>query len=152
MWEITIACHDGARLRFSERKDPAPQKGDIVETLDAGQIIKARIDACREEKVSGSRPRPKSKKSTDVTPSLLPGRDKIEEQRLTDKIYVDATRPATLNDGAGVQTDCPTVGEAVTAWHRLRPEQKIRATIKVIGGPVYTACQIDRLHEGPKPA
>ena len=87
-----------------------------------------------------------------MTPSLLPGRDKIEEQRLTDKIYVDATRPATLNDGAGVQTDCLTLGEAVAAWQRLPPEQKIRATIKVIGGPVYTACQIDRLHEGPKPA
>ena len=80
------------------------------------------------------------------------GRDKIKEQRLTDKIYVDATRPATLNNGAGLQTDCPTLGEAVTAWQRLPPEQKIRATIKVIGGPVYTACQIDRLHQGPKPA
>jgi len=57
---------------------------------------------------------------------------------LTHKIYVDATRPATLNDGAGVQTDCPTLGEAVTAWQRLPPEQKIRATIKMIGGPVYT--------------
>ena len=64
---------------------------------------------------------------------------------------VDATQPATLNDGAGVQTDCPTLGEAVTAWQRLRPEQKIRATIKVIGGPVYTAHEIDRLHQGPKP-
>ena len=72
---------------------------------------------------------------------------------MTDKIYVDATRPAMLlNDGAGVQTDCPTLGEAVTAWQRLPPEQKIRATIKVIGGPVYAAYQIDRLHEGPKPA
>jgi hypothetical protein len=71
---------------------------------------------------------------------------------LTDKIYVDASQPATLNDGAGGQTDCPTLGEAVTAWHRLRPEQKIRATIKVIGGPVYTAHEIDRLHQGPKPA
>ena len=87
-----------------------------------------------------------------MTPSLLPGRDKIEEQRLTDKIYVDATRPATLNDGAGVQTDCLTLGEAVAAWQRLPPEQKIRATIKVTRGPVYTACQIDRLQEGPKPA
>ena len=62
-----------------------------------------------------------------------PDATKIEEQRLTDKIYVDATQPATLNDGAGFQTDCPTLGEAVTAWQRLRPEQKIRATIKVIG-------------------
>jgi hypothetical protein len=68
------------------------------------------------------------------------------------KIYVDATQPATLNDGAGVLTDCPTLGEAVTAWQRLPPGQKIRATIKVIGGPVYTAQEIERLHYGPKPA
>ena len=65
------------------------------------------------------------------------------------KIYVDATRPATLNDGAGLQTDCHTLGDAVTAWQRLPPEQKIRATIKVIGGPVYTACQIGSRREAP---
>jgi hypothetical protein len=40
----------------------------------------------------------------------------------------------------------------VTAWHRLRPEQTKRATIKVIGGPVYTATEIVRLHFRPKPA
>jgi hypothetical protein len=34
------------------------------------------------------------------------------------------------------------------AWHRLPSEQKVRATVKVIGGPVYTAHQIDRLHYG----
>ena len=56
MWEITITCHDGTRLRLSEWRDPAPHKGDVVETLDTGQIIKARIDAYREEKVGGSRP------------------------------------------------------------------------------------------------
>jgi hypothetical protein len=28
------------------------------------------------------------------------------------------------------------------AWHRLRPEQTKRATIKVFGGPVYTATEI----------
>ena len=32
------------------------------------------------------------------------------------KIYVDAGRPATLNDGAGVSTDCVTLQEAVIAW------------------------------------
>jgi hypothetical protein len=37
------------------------------------------------------------------------------------------------------------------AWHRLEPEQKIRATVKVIGGPVYTVKEIKRLHYGPKP-
>jgi hypothetical protein len=41
--------------------------------------------------------------------------------------------------------------EAVLAWRRLAPEQKIRATVDVIGGPVYTAQEIERLHYGPKP-
>jgi hypothetical protein len=68
------------------------------------------------------------------------------------KIYVDASQPATLNDGAGALTDCATLQEAVLAWHRLPPGQKIRATVKVIGGPVYTAHEMDRLHYGPKPA
>jgi hypothetical protein len=67
------------------------------------------------------------------------------------KIYVDAGRPATLNEGAGKLTDYPTLQEAVMAWHRLRPEQTKRATIKVFGGPVYTATEIVRLHFGPKP-
>jgi hypothetical protein len=62
------------------------------------------------------------------------------------KIYTDAGQPATLNNGAGVQTDCATLQEAVSAWHRLTLEQKIRATVKVIGGPVYRAHEIDRLH------
>jgi hypothetical protein len=42
--------------------------------------------------------------------------------------------------------------EAVSAWQQLAPQQKIRATVKVIGGPVYTAKEIERLHYGPKPA
>jgi hypothetical protein len=68
------------------------------------------------------------------------------------KIYVDGSRPATLNNGAGALTDCATLQEAVQAWHQLAPEQKIRATVKVIGGPVYTVKEILRLHYGPKPA
>jgi hypothetical protein len=67
------------------------------------------------------------------------------------KIYVDASRPATLNNGAGALTDCATLQEAVLAWHQLAPEQKIRATVKAIGGPVYTVKEILRLHYGPKP-
>jgi hypothetical protein len=66
------------------------------------------------------------------------------------KIYVDANWPSTLNDGAGVLTDFPTLQEAVSAWRSLAPEQKIRATIRVVGGPVYTVKQMDRLHFGPK--
>ena len=64
------------------------------------------------------------------------------------KIFVDAARPATLNDGAGKQTDFATLQEAVAAWRALPSAQKIRATVKVIGGPVYAAHQIDRLHYG----
>jgi hypothetical protein len=66
------------------------------------------------------------------------------------KIYVDAGRPATLNNGTGALTDCATLREAVLAWQRLPPEQKIRATVKVIGGPVYEAPEIERLDYGPK--
>jgi hypothetical protein len=67
------------------------------------------------------------------------------------RIFVDATRPATLNDGVGSQTDFATLEAAIVAWRALPSAQKIRATVKVIGGPVYTAHQIDRLHYGPKP-
>ena len=31
------------------------------------------------------------------------------------KIYVDAGQPATLNDGAGILTDCATLQEAALA-------------------------------------
>jgi hypothetical protein len=76
-----------------------------------------------------------------------------EEWPVTDDagIYVDAAQPATLNDGAGKLTDYGTLKEAIVAWHALPSAHKIRATVKVIGGPVYTAHQIDRLHYGPKP-
>jgi hypothetical protein len=67
------------------------------------------------------------------------------------KIYVDAARPATLNDGAGRQTDFATLEEAVAAWRALQSAQKIRATVKVIGGQVYRAQQIERLYYAPKP-
>jgi hypothetical protein len=68
------------------------------------------------------------------------------------RIYVDAEQPATLNNGAGKLIDYRTLQGAVMAWHRLPPEQTKRATIKVIGGPVYTAAEIVRLHFGPRPA
>jgi hypothetical protein len=67
------------------------------------------------------------------------------------RIYVDGGRPATLNNGAGVLTDHATLQEAVLAWRGLPPGQKLRATVKLIGGPVFTAHDIDRLHYGPKP-
>jgi hypothetical protein len=39
-------------------------------------------------------------------------------------IYVDAGRPATLNDEAGAQTDCRTLQEVVSAWLALPSAQK----------------------------
>jgi hypothetical protein len=55
MWEITITCRDGSRLRFSEQRDSAPQKGELFDTAETGPTIKARIDAYHEEKPSGWR-------------------------------------------------------------------------------------------------
>ena len=55
-WEITITCRDGSRLRFSELRAYAPKEGEIIETADAGKILKAKIDAYREERSTGSRP------------------------------------------------------------------------------------------------
>jgi hypothetical protein len=68
-----------------------------------------------------------------------------------EKIHVDASMPATLHSGA-VSTECPTLQKAVAVWHRLRPEQAQGATIRVIGGPLYTAAEIRRFHYGPQPA
>jgi hypothetical protein len=67
------------------------------------------------------------------------------------EIYVDGTRPATLNDGAGTQTDFATLKAAVVAWRALPSTVKIRATVKVVGGPVFRAQQIERLDYQPKP-
>jgi hypothetical protein len=56
-WQITITCRDGSRLRFSELRRSAPKKGEIVQTADAGQTIKARIDACHKKPpVGGTSP------------------------------------------------------------------------------------------------
>ena len=77
---------------------------------------------------------------------------RTENQRMTDKAFVDAAKPATLNNGVGKLTDYPTLQEAVMAWHRLPPEQTRRATIEIVGGPVYTAIEIACLHYRPKPA
>lgn len=66
------------------------------------------------------------------------------------KIHVDASRPATLNSG-GALDDYATLHEAVVAWHRLPSEQKKRATIRVFGGPLYSADEIGRLYYGIGP-
>ena len=63
------------------------------------------------------------------------------------KICVDGGRPATLNDGAGGLIDCATLQEAMLVWHRLESGRKMR----IIGGRIYVAHEIERFHCGPKP-
>jgi hypothetical protein len=60
------------------------------------------------------------------------------------KNYVDATRPATLHNGAD-SVDWLTLRDAIKAWHRLRPEQARNASIRIIGGPLYAAAEIPKL-------
>jgi hypothetical protein len=75
------------------------------------------------------------------------------EQRMDEpgKIYVDHTLPATLRHADGA-VDCHTLEEAVLAWMRLPEEERKQASIKVnaVGGPIYTAAEIDRLHIAPR--
>ena len=65
----------------------------------------------------------------------------------TDKIYVDASQPATLHDLGGTLA-YPTLGEAMIAWDKL--PDKGDATIH-IGSRTYTANEIARFNYGPKP-
>ena len=65
------------------------------------------------------------------------------------KIHVDGSRPATFHNGA-VSTDFPTLQDAIMAWHKLRPEQAQRASIRIIGGQLYTAAEIPKLYNGSK--
>ena len=58
-----------------------------------------------------------------------------------EEVELDGSRPATLHNGA-ISTDFPTLLEAIMAWHRLRPEQAQRASIRIIGGKLYGAAEI----------
>jgi hypothetical protein len=66
-----------------------------------------------------------------------------------DKIFVQASVPATLNNGTGGLTDYQTIFEAVMSWHRLPSGQKNLATVEVLGGPIYHSHQIECLYMGP---
>ena len=61
-----------------------------------------------------------------------------------DKIYADASQPATLIDG-NILIDYQTLGDAVVALDNLPEPRKSAATIKV-KDRVFTASEIDRLH------
>jgi hypothetical protein len=62
-----------------------------------------------------------------------------------DAIFADPSEPAVLSYGI-VALDCPTLQEAVLEWMRLPESSKTQAKIRVKGGAVYDALQIDRLH------
>jgi hypothetical protein len=68
---------------------------------------------------------------------------------MSDKIYVDASQPATLQH-SGHSVECPTLQEAVIAWRTLPDKDRHQATIQVLGGR-YSADEIDRLYHAPKP-
>jgi len=67
------------------------------------------------------------------------------------KLFVDAIGPAILFNGP-IWIDCSTLQEAVIEWYRLPPERAQRASIRLIGGPLYHAAEIARLDYGPKAA
>ena len=66
-----------------------------------------------------------------------------------DEKNIDVSRPATLHNGA-VSTDFPTLQDAIMAWHKLRPEQAQRASIRIIGGQLYPAAEIRKLLNGSR--
>lgn len=61
------------------------------------------------------------------------------------KIWVNPNQGAVLRY-RDVKVDCPTLGEAVTAWHRLDVAEKYTATITGQDGGVYTGAEIDMLY------
>ena len=60
---------------------------------------------------------------------------------LSFQIRLDGSRAAILHNGA-VSTDFATLKDAIMAWHRLRPEQAQKASIRIIGGQLYVAAEI----------
>ena len=67
-----------------------------------------------------------------------------------EKIYADASQPATLIDG-DILIDCPTLGDAVVALDNLPETRKSGATINV-KDRIFTASEIDRLHHRKSPS
>jgi hypothetical protein len=66
---------------------------------------------------------------------------------VNDKVYVDASQPATLQRPNG-PVSYYTLQEAVLAWRKLPEKERAETTIavNVPGGPIYDAQQIERLH------
>ena len=60
------------------------------------------------------------------------------------KPFLDTVGAAILFNGP-IWIDCSTLQEAVMEWYRLPPEQAQRASIRLIGGPLYKADEMARL-------
>ena len=60
------------------------------------------------------------------------------------KLFVAEVGPAILFNGP-IWIDCSTLQEAVVEWYRLPPERAQRASIRLIGGPLYHPAEIARL-------
>jgi hypothetical protein len=89
----------------------------------------------RPDRLNGYASGPASRPTRPVDSAII--RKAEAEGAVTDdnlKLYVDATRPATLNDGVGSQTDFATLEAAVVAWRALPADVKIRATVKSLAG------------------
>ena len=65
-WEITITCRDASRLRFSELRGDPPCKGEIVQTVGGGPIIKAKIESFHEQPKAGAGPALFQVKATEI--------------------------------------------------------------------------------------
>jgi hypothetical protein len=75
--------------------------------------------------------------NADVTGEVLPD--------IRTPIYTNPNQPAVLRYG-DVMVNCPTLGEAVIAWHRLDASEKYAATITAKDGGLYTGAEIDMLY------
>ena len=64
------------------------------------------------------------------------------------KLLVYAVGPAILFNGP-IWIDCSTLQEAVMEWYRLPPDRAQRASIRLIGRPLYHAAEIARLDYRP---
>ena len=64
--------------------------------------------------------------------------------REDEQIPPDKGCSAILHNGAA-STDFPMLKDAIMAWHRLRPEQAQRASIRTTGGQLYVAGEISKL-------
>jgi hypothetical protein len=67
------------------------------------------------------------------------------------KLPVDAVGPAILFNGP-IWIDCSTLQEAGMQWYRLPPDRAQRASIRLIGGPLYHAAEIAGLDCRPEAA